>query len=217
MNTRLAPQRGLALIVALILLLVMTMVAVVAMRSTTLDLKMTTNTALNRRAFQNSEAVRTLIGPILEAHSAERAWPAFLGGGMPDAEFAVDSLTNFTASEYGITSTDPEDMPANGNFKLCDLTDADCANFAERSVTPDFRFFADEDADGVLDPEDVRADVWITKTGLVSTASGNYAAAYSGGGGSSVSRYYVYHIRSVGRAPGNAEVTTTAEFRVRDY
>ena len=49
-------QHGVALIVALILLMVLTMVAVIAMRTTTLDLKITTNQTLMMRTFSSGRA-----------------------------------------------------------------------------------------------------------------------------------------------------------------
>ena len=106
-------QRGIALVIALVLLLVMTMVAVVAMRTTTVDLKMITNTVLGRRAFQNSEGGRMSIGKTLEAHVFFRGWPIAAGGVVPTtAKFpipieltVVDGTTKFFC---GLSITDVE-------------------------------------------------------------------------------------------------------------
>jgi PilX N-terminal len=93
-------QKGVALIVALILLMVLTMIAVVAMRTTTLDLKMTTNQTLLKRTFQSSESARMMIREIVDSHSYFGAWPVAVGGTVPahedfeiPAEFTIDHPT----------------------------------------------------------------------------------------------------------------------------
>ena len=199
-----AAQQGFALIVALVLLLVMTMVAVVAMRSTTLDLKMTTNTALNRRAFQASEGVRMLIGPILDAHTYYQGkWPeALVVGGMDNAEYGVPGLEEF-AEFIEVVDDDETKTPFSQYYKLEDLDpDVDPV----RAATPDFRFFSDVDADGAVDSEDIRTDVWVTKLGE-KPDTGKIL------GQDTSLVYAIYQIRAVGHSAGNARVETTADFR----
>jgi hypothetical protein len=194
------PRRaqGFALIVALILLLVMTMVAVVAMRSTTLDLKMTTNTALSRRAFQASEGIRTMVGPLLEASAFWQGWPVSLGGTLPDGLFPPNIDAN-------IALVDPGVIPSNGEFTLAELEDPS----DPRHDTPDIEFHADLNGNGIVDAEDVRADVWLTKTGFDPDRP-----LQKGSATQSYGTYVIYEIRSRGRSAGNAEVRTTADFRV---
>ena len=199
-----AAQQGFALIVALVLLLVMTMVAVVAMRATTLDLKMTTNTALNRRAFQASEGVRMLIGPILDAHTYHQGkWPeALVVGGMDNLEYGVPALEEF-ADFIEVVDDDATKTPFSQHYKLEDL---DPDEDPVRAVTPDFRFFSDVDANGKVDSEDIRTDVWVTKLGK-KPDSGKIL------GQGTTLNYVIYQIRAVGRSAGNAKVVTTADFR----
>jgi len=197
-----AQQRGFALIVALVLLIVMTMVAVVAMRSTTLDLKMTTNTALNRRAFQASEGVRMMMGPLLDSLTYYQGrWPEALGGTVPDTIAGVPGLEEF-ASFIELVDDDEDMSPFNQPYTLAELYDPDEA----RHDIPDIRFFSDVDADGVIDSEDIRTDVWITKLGE-KVDSGKIL------GQDVTLNYIIYHIRAVGYSAGNARVETTAEFR----
>ncbi len=197
-----AAQQGFALIVALVLLLVMTMVAVVAMRSTTLDLKMTTNTALNRRAFQASEGVRMLMGPILDSLTYYQGkWPEALGGDMDDAEYGVPQLAEF-ADFIEVEDLDDDKSPFRQPYSLEELNDPGNA----RHDNPDIRFFSDEDGDGVVDSEDIRTDVWITKLGE-KPDSGKIL------GQDTSLNYVIYQIRAVGRSAGNARVETTADFR----
>lgn len=189
-----AAQQGFALIVALVLLLVMTMVAVVAMRSTTLDLKMTTNTALNRRAFQASEGVRMLIGPILDAHTYHQGkWPeALVVGGMKDADYGVSELEKF---EKFITVEDPD--PAKAPFRQP-------YPLEEPPIRKhDFLFF-DPAFNGKV--EDIHTKVWVTKLGE-KPDSGKIL------GQDTALNYSIYQIRAEGRSAGNARVVTTADFR----
>ena len=202
-----AAQQGFALIVALVLLLVMTMVAVVAMRSTTLDLKMTTNTALNRRAFQASEGVRMLIGPILDAHTYHQGkWSEALNGvvenKMGNLEYGVPALEEF-AKFITVVDDDATKTPFSQHYKLEDL---DPGVDPVRAVTPDFRFFSDVDANGEVDSEDIRTDVWVTKLGE-KPDTGKIL------GQDTSLVYAIYQIRAVGRSAGNARVETTADFR----
>jgi PilX N-terminal len=195
------PQQGFALIVALVLLLVMTMVAVVAMRSTTLDLKMTTNTALNRRAFQASEGARMLIGAILDSHTYyQGAWPAALvAGGMTSAAYGVPDLDKF-ADFIEVVDTDADAAPFRQPYSMADL------DTAARKAAPDLKFFSDVNADGEVDSEDIRTDVWVTKLGE-KPDSGKIL------GQDTNLNYVIYQIRAVGHSAGNASVETTADFR----
>ncbi len=187
-------QQGFALIVALVLLLVMTMVAVVAMRSTTLDLKMTTNTALNRRAFQASEGVRMLIGPILDAHTYHQGkWPeALVVGGMNNLEYGVPELEKF--EEFiTVEDLDPAKAPFRQPYPL-----------EEPPVRKHDFLFVDPAFNGKV--EDIHAKVWVTKLGE-KPDSGKIL------GQDTALNYGIYQIRAEGRSAGNAKVVTTADFR----
>lgn len=198
-------EQGLALIVALILLLVMTMVAVVAMRSTTLDLKMTTNTTLNRRAFQTSDGSRLSVGPSLSSHVFYRGWPESVGGTVPDT-------SNFVVPDE-IAVAEPEHryyLADNGSLE--DLLDG------TRDATEDMRFRADVNGDGELDGDDMFANIWVTRV-AAALASGSGAAQGSGylgaGVGAAGADAHVFlDVRSRGRGVGNAETRTGADFRV---
>ena len=204
-----AAQQGFALIVALVLLLVMTMVAVVAMRSTTLDLKMTTNTALNRRAFQASEGMRMLIGPILDAHTYHQGkWPKELDKNSPidNTVYGVPGLEEFKG--FITVNPDPTKTPFSHYYKLWDFGDDPDhpPDHPDRPVTPDFKFLSDVNKDLKVDSEDIRTEVWVTKLGE-KPDSGKIL------GQDTALNYVIYQIRAVGQSAGNARVETTADFR----
>ncbi|MGH8595438.1 MAG: pilus assembly PilX family protein, partial [Gammaproteobacteria bacterium] len=193
-----AAVRGMALIVALVLLLVMTMIAVVAMRSTTLDLKMTTNTALNRRAFQAAESVRAIVGPLLEAHAFWDGWPVALGGEFADALFPEGlDPTHLVIVDVG-------SYPVRQPYTLAELDVGDVRR------DPDIEYREDLDTDGVIDNEDMAVDVWITKLGI---GKAENMALESGGSINSLP--VIFNVQTEGRSAGNASVRTDAEFRVR--
>lgn len=196
-------QQGIALVITLVLLMVMTMIAVVAMRTTTIDLKMTTNTVLSRRAFQNSEGARTVIGQVLAAHLFNSGWPPAAGGvgtanyDIPGDVFPVELTANFTTNENGTLDGVPP-LPPAGLLRA-----------------PDIRFKHDIDSDDVVDTNDMFANIWITflQTRLRDGGSGQVGAGTTGAGASNGNSLTFVDIRSRGAAPGNAQLITSAEFR----
>ena len=195
-----ARQQGIALVITLVLLLVMTMIAVVAMRTTTIDLKMTTNTVLSRRAFQNSEGARTVIGQVLSAHLYNSGWPAAEGGvgfgnyDLPDDVTPVELTANFTTNENGT------------------LEDLGPPTFTR---DPDILFKHDINNDDVVDTNDMFANIWVTflQTRLRDGGSGQIGAGTTGAGASNGNSLTFVDVRSRGAAPGNAQLITSAEFR----
>lgn len=193
-------QQGIALVITLVLLLVMTMIAVVAMRTTTIDLKMTTNTVLSRRAFQNSEGARTVIGQVLSAHLYNNGWPPSAGGvgtgeyDIPEDVEPVELTANFTTNENGT------------------LEEVGPPTFTR---DPDIRFRHDINGDDVVDTNDMFANIWVTflQTRLREGGSGQVGAGTTGAGASNGNSLTFVDIRSRGAAPGNAQLITSAEFR----
>ncbi|MBI2801519.1 MAG: hypothetical protein HYX63_14775 [Gammaproteobacteria bacterium] len=200
-------EHGFALIVALVLLLVMTMIAVVAMRSTTLDLKMTTNTTLNRRAFQNSDGPRVAIGPALSYHVFYRGWPQSIPGGV------VPNSTNFVIPPE-VTVKDGSKLYYMGdNGVIKDLPAPDGDGLTPRAE--DMHFFGNANQGG---RNDMVSSIWVTRTGAA-LAGGSGAAQGSGyigtGVGAAGADAHVFlDLRSTGSAAGNAQVRTGADFRV---
>lgn len=67
-------QRGVALFTAMVLLFALTIAAITAMRSTTLDYRITSNAAQQGHAFERSESARRLAGSVIDAHVDARGW-----------------------------------------------------------------------------------------------------------------------------------------------
>lgn len=81
---------GFVLVTAMIFLLVLTLVAVIAVKGSGLELRMSANNALHTEAFEAAEGPRTVIGRLIEVlgFNAETGWPVAIGGDTPDASFA---------------------------------------------------------------------------------------------------------------------------------
>ncbi len=195
-----ARQRGIALVITLVLLLVMTMIAVVAMRTTTVDLKMTTNTVLLRRAFQNSEGARTAIGDVLSAHMFNRGWPPS-SGGVGHADYDIP------ADVFPVVWTAHFDTDENGKL--------DGVGPPIFTRNPDIRFKHDINNDNVIDTNDMFANIWVTylKTRICTGCSAQVAGGTTGAGASNGNALTFLDVRSRGAAPGNAQLITAAEFR----
>jgi PilX N-terminal len=196
-------QGGIALVITLVLLLVMTMIAVVAMRSTTVDLKMTINTVLQRRAFQSSEGGRTAIRDILRKHIYNRGWPTDAAGGnggtgnfdIPDEIIPVDLAGHLDSEANGV------------------LEDLGPPSFDRPA---DIQYRSDINNDGEPSNTDMFADIWATwlSTPPNPGSSMQTNAGTTGNGVSNGGTSTLLDIRSLGDAPGNAEQLTGADFRV---
>jgi len=190
-------QSGIALVVSLVLLLVMTMIAVIAMRSTTLDIKMTTNTLQARRAFENSDGARDMMTPMIDAHVFYHGWPVSMGGTIAD-------VSNFP-TPTGMTVTDATkrfDLGQNGDYTRFNTTGA---------VTPDMTMV--DGTTGSL--MRIQADLWVTRISMIPAAGNtmNSNSADQGVGGGAANKYVVFDLRSTGGAMGNASSRTGADYR----
>jgi hypothetical protein len=85
-------QRGVALFVGLVFLVVLSLVAIIAMQSTFLEMRMATNVARHEEAFQMSDSMRGAVGPFLDANLLTGGWPVSWGGAVPDNQFDWTSV-----------------------------------------------------------------------------------------------------------------------------
>ncbi|MGH8446954.1 MAG: pilus assembly PilX family protein, partial [Solimonas sp.] len=92
-------QNGYALVTAMIFLIILTLVALIAIRSTGLEIKMGANSAMRIEALEASETPRTALGPLLDAHVFARGWPESAGGDVVDSLFAYTIPTQMTIAE----------------------------------------------------------------------------------------------------------------------
>jgi hypothetical protein len=191
-------HHGFALIVAMVMLLILTMVAVIAMRSTTLDLKMSANTTLAQRAFQASDGTRDSVSPVLASHVFYHGWPSAIGGDVADsADFDIPEA---------LAVTDPSarfDMGQNGLFE----------ELATRAADIEFR--DDVQEDGTLAADDVYGDIWVTRVGVQPAPGMNLAsnAADQGAGGGAANKFIMFDLRSTGSSTGNARSYTGSDYR----
>ncbi len=194
-------DRGMVLVTALVLLAVLTLVAVVAMRTTTLDLRMTTNTMLKARAFQNSEGARVQTPGPFDEHLFNQGWPDTLTGGtrpanlftdLPDGLDIVDASKNLFDLDEGV-KTWVMTYRLDGN-----------ADSEVKHKTPA--------------PQDISADIHVTNLGasLASGASTAMVSGYEGlgkgsaGGGS----YLIFDVQSEGYAANRTKATTGSDVRI---
>ncbi|WP_114240125.1 PilX N-terminal domain-containing pilus assembly protein [Dyella sp. C9] len=83
-------QRGVALFVGLVFLTVLSVVALVAMRGTLMEMHMVNNVAAHERAFEVSESLRAVPVALFDEHTFNRGWPlAAMGGTVPDTNFGT--------------------------------------------------------------------------------------------------------------------------------
>lgn len=196
-------QRGVALIVALILLMVLTMIAVVAMRTTTIDLKITTNQTLMMRAFQVSEAGRMQIHEVIDDHSFYRGWPVVIGGDVPTLSGFVIPLGILIDNDPGL-----QELYLQNNAEPWDLTDA----------AIDMRLRIDAEDDGAFDsPQDMAADLFVSRVAAAAAPGTDtrQASGYEGLGSGAAGAGAMVFYRLISRAAGAASSRSLTEAHYR--
>lgn len=89
--TRRRRQRGIALFVGLLFLVMLTLVALLVMRGTMLEMHLVNASARHEQAFEASEATRAIPEAVLADHVFNRGWPKGWGGDVPDSMFDLNS------------------------------------------------------------------------------------------------------------------------------
>ncbi|MGR8920022.1 MAG: pilus assembly PilX family protein [Gammaproteobacteria bacterium] len=200
-------QRGVALIIALILLMVLTMIAVVAMRTTTLDLRMATNQTIVKRTFNVSESARMDIHDTLDSHTFYRGWPDTITGGTVPA-----ASTGFTIPPELLIDDNP------GLQQLYLTNNADHWDLRDAAIDIRLRQDGDSPADGAFDSvNDMAADIFVSRITAVAAPGSDtsqvtgYEGLGAGAAGAGSRLYY----RMISRAAGigASQATTDALYR----
>lgn len=221
-------QHGVALLMGMVLLLVLTLVALVAMRGTLLDMRLTSATAQHELAFESSESARAVPEAILAAYAYYHGWPQSWGGTVPDAQYQLSEtfvnranwLTLLTPS--GSTGLQKSCDGALANFILnvpCISGQTDAYNYTPSEWAS--TFIMDTCLDGTLtcsSSQQATNTVAIVRDG-VSTNVGSGAAAQQGyasiGVGSARGgALLMLQIHSNSTTPGGGQAVTVAQYRV---
>ena len=202
-------NQGFVLIVALLLLIVLTLVGTVAMRSTTLDFRMVTNSSLAQRSFEASEAARVIVDSLLDGHTATQGgWPR-----LPDGKGGTLPLETFAGTAFIALADFVEILPQALNYPpygsettTCRLSQRD--GVAGDCSRPDLRIYSYPSArrSAPRQPNDIWTDVWITQVGNL-----NFGPLVAGR--SPKLSYRIYHVRAVSYGSGNSQSELTWEFR----
>lgn len=196
-------QRGVALIIALILLMVLTMIAVVAMRTTTLDLKMSSNQTVQKRTFQISEAGRARIHDVLDDHSFFGGWPVSITNGT------VPASKGFTIPSDIAVDNDPA--------QILYLTD-NAESWDLRPAAIDMQLLVDVDGDAKYESTyDMAANVFVSHIDTFlapgsDTAMNQGSGGFGGGAAAAGSRVY-YRIIAQAAGVGASQAITEAVYR----
>ncbi|MDB5977778.1 MAG: hypothetical protein JWR07_4538 [Nevskia sp.] len=102
-------QQGYVLITSIIFMVLLTMVALVALKNSGMEARMGANNALHTQAFEASETSRRLLSILVDTNVFNRGWPSTAAGGsVNDSEFDSVSVGLLTAPHTSCgTSTAP--------------------------------------------------------------------------------------------------------------
>jgi hypothetical protein len=204
-------QSGYALVTAMIFLIILTLVALIAIRTTGLEIKMGANNAMRIEALEASETPRTALGPLLDAHVFARGWPESAGGDVVDSLFAYTIPTQMTIAED--SSSAPRtwyaansEVEADEDYVFDPLhldTDVTYSRNAAASGAPAYQIT------GKLSVFKLRTDIAAgSGAAMVSGYEGVGKAAAAAGGN------VFFYIQSEGRDPGTeARYVTGAVYR----
>lgn len=211
-------QRGVALFVGMVFLVVLSLIAVVAMKGTLLEMRMSAGSARHEQAFETSETLRGIPVSLFDEHVFERGWPTQLGGTLPNADF--DYQSNFTSAMLTMVNGALQTACAGGKALLYGQLQT-CGGVTESlydpsTWQPDMKLaICDVSSSGCS--SNVTAVVSVVPDGQVlnAGAGGAQSAGYRGlgigsaGGGGSM----YFEIKSVGASSSSATATTRSQYR----
>lgn len=220
MNNRLTGrgrQRGVALFVGLVFLVVLSLVAIMAMKGTLIEMRMGTSSARHEQAFEVSEMLRGVPVSLFDEHVFQRGWPSELGGTLPDSDF--DYQNKFSSDLLNTVSDGLKDdcsgSPAllYGQLQTCNTAES---LYDPSTWHPDMQL-AICDVGSTSCSADVTSTISVVPDGqvLAEGAGGAQSAGYRGlgvgsaGGGASM----YFEIKSIGSVPGNGVATTHSQYR----
>lgn len=212
-------QRGIALFLGLVFLIVLSVVAVMAMRGTLVEMRMTTNVARHEAAFEASEAMRAVPVNLFDQHVFERGWPSSFGGTIPDSQFTYSQ--DFTPSMLTKIKSSIQNDCAGNKVLFYGSLQAACGTKPAETLY-DVSTWRPDVVLAMCDPSsagcasNVSANVAVVPDGSVLSegAGGAQSAGYRGlgigsaGGGADL----LFEVRSVAAAPGGGVATTQTQY-----
>ncbi|GAP67396.1 hypothetical protein MBSD_n2719 [Mizugakiibacter sediminis] len=210
-------QRGVALFVGLVFLVVLSVVAVIAMQGTLLEMRMVNNVASSEHAFETSETMRTALTTsgstsIFEEHIFNRGWPASWSGDIPDDNFDFDpSKAPWNAFERGLT------RDSNGHPELLyGSLQAGEDLYAPNTWKTDVMLCLPPVGNSCNGYPTAALAVVPDGTVLSEGSGGAQAAGYrgigSGAAGGGASKFF--EVMSVATAAGNGRAVTISQYRI---
>lgn len=214
-------QRGIALFVGMVFLLILSVVAVMAMRGTLVEMRLGANTARHEEAFEASEALRSVPLALFDEHVFERGWPSAMGGTVNDSEFTFN--TDIAPTLYSKLATAlQKDCSGNTTLFYGPLQPACSGSTAPKETLYDSTTWRPDVVLAVCDSSsstcsaNMTAQIAVVPDGSVlkSGAGGAQAAGYRGlgigaaGGGAAL----YFEIRSVAQVPGNGVAITHTQY-----
>ncbi|HEY0196958.1 MAG TPA: PilX N-terminal domain-containing pilus assembly protein [Rhodanobacter sp.] len=226
-------QRGVALFVGLVFLVVLTLIALVVMKGTLLEMRMTTANARHEQAFEASEGMRAIPEALLVAHMNKYnpGWPASWGGTVPDAMFGLDAIFNNRPQWKTLlkpssgADTGIQDACGGASLVFFYMDAPPCAgqsdayNYIPSNWAPAIKMIVcDDGTTGCGANNQIISTISIIRDGVTANQGAGAAAqqGYAGlgvgsaNGGAAV----LLQIRSDAKVPGNGEAVTMAQYKV---
>ncbi|UPG88887.1 pilus assembly PilX N-terminal domain-containing protein [Luteibacter aegosomaticola] len=214
-------QRGIALFIGMVFLLILSIVAVMAMRGTLVEMRLGSNTARHEEAFEASEALRSVPLSLFDQHVFERGWPSAMGGTVNDSEFTFS--TQMAPTLYSKLATAlQKDCEGKVSLFYGPLQGACAGGTLPKETLYDATTWHPDVVLAVCDSSsstcsaNMTAQIAVVPDGSVlkSGAGGAQAAGYRGlgigsaGGGAAL----YFEIRSVAQVPGNGVAITHTQY-----
>jgi Tfp pilus assembly protein PilX len=214
-------QKGATLFVGLMFLLVLTLVALVTMQGTTLELKMATNQAQRQSAFQLSENMRLMTGAITSQNTLNRGMQNFTGSAQ-----SWTTTSTVTGEPGGGTSCTQSALPVALELYQSETTTTYSTTWHTIGGVFKGNVPTGTAADIAGNPDKILSNctstvpggaAWanVFAIGTRSTpgtgAAQNESGTGIGGAGGGASKWF--EIRSQGQVGNGAAVVTAAEYR----